>query len=882
MKAHYPSQDDHSYFSFSNWIIPIILAVILVVISQFNFALFHMLSEFFAIVIAVLMSVVVWQMYPFSKNNFLMFLGAGYFWIGVLDLVHAFSYKGITILPNVNIGTSSQLWIVTRYLEALLLLSAPWFLSHRLNRIKVFVVYGLAAVTATGLILFTDLFPQTFVEGHGLTTFKVISEYIIMIMLFSAMVYLKKSEALIDRRIVNVMVVSIMLTICAELAFTFYVDVFGISNLVGHIFKLFSYWLIFTAMVRTTLKDPFRIMSKTASTYDAVPDATIVVDDEGIIHQANQAACKRAGLKSNDLVGRDNHAIFHDSDIDKQACPICQAIASNKTIDSYELYIGRVDKWYDISLSRIIGASEHDGAVEVIRDITQRKTAEQKATELDILKNSIVENLPNMLFVKDAEDHTYVEWNKAAEELTGVLKEDILGKSDFDFWDEKEAQYFIDKDKEVIRGGRLLEIEKEPITTKYKGTRLLNTKKIPIYNNKGKAQYLLGISEDITDKLKTEEMLRRSQKMEAVGQMSGGIAHDFNNQLGVILGYAELLSEQSLSEQQLKWIEAVQGAANRCADLTRQLLIFSREADTDSHNLNINQLVDELKLMIQRTLTPEIEVTYYLDEQLWDVTINGGEFKDALLNLVLNARDAMPNGGSLTIETSNSVISEAASAVLSHIDAGEYVQITITDSGTGMTEEVYEHVFEPFFTTKEVGAGTGLGLSMVYGFVHRYGGDIVLKTAPGEGASFRIYLPRAEAAGERQEIQQVQESCPTGNETILVVDDETALLVFAEQILKSWGYTVHTAGSAHDALAILQQTKVDLLFTDVVMPGDISGYELGTRALQLQPDLKILITSGYAEKFRHHEQYAEINFELIAKPYNRMVLAKKIRQLLDS
>ena len=872
----------NEYFGLSAWVIPLGLAILLVVTSFVDFLLFHTLAELFAIIIAILMCVVAWQMYPFTKNNFLMFLGAGYFWIASLDLVHTLSYKGISILPGVEIGTSTQFWIITRYFEAMLLVSAPWFLTHHLNRKNIFTFFGVSAISVIFIILTTDLFPITYIENQGLTPFKVVSEYIIIAILVAAIIYLKKRENLLDKKIVNVMVVSIALTIGAELAFTFYVDVYGLSNLVGHIFKLFSFWLIFMAMVKTTLKEPFHVMSRGASTYDAIPDATIVVDENGIIRQANNAACNLSKFNCDELVGKNNHELFHPKNVEIENCLVCQAIIENVELRGIELQVDEAGNWFDYSLSRITGASDLNGTVEVIRDITQRKKAEDKVKELDILKNSIVENLPNMIFVKDTHDHRYVEWNKAAEELTGLLKEEMLGNNDFDFWPKEQAQSFIDKDKEVIANKKLFDIPEEPLTTKYNGTRILHTRKIPIFDELGHATYLLGISEDITEKLKIEEMLSRSQKMEAVGQMSGGIAHDFNNQMAVILGYSDLLLDQALPEAQLKWIKEVQIAAQRCADLTQQLLVFSRNGDLDKEVANLNTIISGMKVMIQRSITPEVDVKYFLTEGLWDTEFNTGACQDALLNIILNARDAMPDGGSLIIETTNIILNNKSIAALPNISAGEYVQVMISDSGKGMSQEIYEHVFEPFFTTKDVGKGTGLGLSMVYGFVHRYGGDIILETKPGEGATFRIYFPRS----LKQNIDKVEDSSgddfyPKGSESILIVDDEEALLVYAEQILKDWGYEVYLAKNATEAISVLENSAVDLLFTDVVMPGNVNGYALAEKAVKIKPNLKILITSGFAEKFGDNEMYAKNAFNFISKPYNRKDLAEKLRELLD-
>lgn len=869
-----------SYFNFSSWFLPICIATFLAAISFFNFLFFHTLAEFFAITIAILTFVIAWQMYPFTRNNYLMYLGAGYFWIGILDLMHTLNYKGMNLFSDGGANTAVQIWIGTRYLEALLLVSAPWFLKHTFNRLNGFIFFGLG----TFCILISvkmGIFPEGFIEGSGLTSFKIYSEYLIIFILACSIYYLIKQKSLLDPNIVIAIVVSIVFTMAAELAFTFYVSVYGISNIAGHLFKIFSFWLIFMAVIRTTLKEPFLAMSRGANTYDAVPDATVVVDENGIIRQVNHKAQSLLEEKEEMLIGKENHGLFHPKNLAVENCPVCQAIVNNQELTGLELEFDGTGRWFDYSLSHITGASGISGTVEVVRDITLRKTAEDKINELDLLKNSIVETMPLVLFVKNAEDHSYVEWNKAAEKLTGVTKEEMLGKNDFDFWTKEQAELFIDKDNEVINSGKLFDIAEEQITTKQKGVRTLHTIKIPIFDKKGKAKYLLGISEDITDKLKTEAMLNRSQKMDAVGQMSGGIAHDFNNQLAVILGYTDLLSEQQLSDSQSKWISAVHAAASHCADLTQQLLIFSRSGEVNKINVNINKILSDMDTVIKRTLTPSINIEYFKADDLWQTEINSSGCSDVILNLVLNARDAMPNGGAVTIETSNIILNESNTSALPNITAGEYVQFMINDSGVGMSQDICEHVFEPFYTTKDVGEGTGLGLSMVYGFVRRYGGDISLETEQGKGSTFRVYLPRSDKLTSKTDEEEKLTSYLKGHESILLVDDEEALLIYAEELLKGLGYKVFCAKNAEEALRVLESSKIDLVFTDVVMPGGMSGYALAEKVVQKFPHLKILITSGYADKAAGNEEFAKYGFKLIPKPYNRGDLAKTLRELLD-
>ncbi|MCW8825251.1 MAG: bacteriohemerythrin [Gammaproteobacteria bacterium] len=387
---------------------------------------------------------------------------------------------------------------------------------------------------------------------------------------------------------------------------------------------------------------------------------------------------------------------------------------------------------------------------------------------------------------------------------------------------------------------------------------------------------------DITERMLAEEGLRRAKKMDAIGQLSGGIAHDFNNILGVILGNLELMERQvGLNEKTHKRISSMKKASRRAADLTKQLLSFSRNKSGEFAVCDINKLIIGMDNLITRSLTPEIEVKSHFDDELWRTEIDPGEFEDALLNLCINARDAIGGHGYLTIETNNTVLdSEYCSKNIGAIP-GDYVELSVIDSGAGITPEQMEHIFEPFYTTKDQGKGTGLGLSMVFGFVKRAGGHIRCSSEVGVGTTFRIYLPRSlrDVVLIRTEKQDM--SLPHGTETILIVDDDSGILELAKELLESQGYYVLTAGSGGQALQILTAEKnIDLLFSDVVMPGGINGYELAEKAKLIQPEIKILLTSGYTKKGAVTNSQLRFAASLLNKPYSLMELSQRIRLIL--
>ncbi|NOR51732.1 MAG: DUF3365 domain-containing protein, partial [Gammaproteobacteria bacterium] len=389
---------------------------------------------------------------------------------------------------------------------------------------------------------------------------------------------------------------------------------------------------------------------------------------------------------------------------------------------------------------------------------------------------------------------------------------------------------------------------------------------------------------DITERMHVEEVLRRSQKMDAIGQLTGGIAHDFNNILAIILGNLDLLERQMTADDKaLKRMGSMRKAGQRATDLTKQLLSFSRDQVAETSITDINQLIREMESLIARSVTPEVEVANQFADELWHTRIDSGDFEDSLINLIINARDAMAGHGHLTIETRNATLDATYCDLNPGVGPGEYVELTVSDNGEGIPRDKQERIFEPFYTTKTKGKGTGLGLAMVFGFVKRSGGHIKCYSEVGVGTTFHLYLPRAE--GEAQySVQSGKQSepLPRGTETILVVDDEPGLVELAKESLEVLGYRVRTAGDGSQALECLaQEPKIDLLFSDVVMPGGLNGYELAKQATAIQPELKVQLTSGYTSKATAKNGYTNFNAKLLTKPYAQSELANRVREILD-
>ncbi len=388
---------------------------------------------------------------------------------------------------------------------------------------------------------------------------------------------------------------------------------------------------------------------------------------------------------------------------------------------------------------------------------------------------------------------------------------------------------------------------------------------------------------DVTVQKKMETQLRQSQRLEAVGQMTGGVAHDFNNLLTVILGNAELLEDALANDPELyNLAEITKTAAEKGAELTARLLAFSRRQALDPKVVDINRLVSNIEALIRRAIGKHIEITTILESNIWNAMVDGPQFESAILNLAVNARDAMPNGGHLTIETSNVSLDHVLIDAQYDIAPGEYVLISVSDTGTGMDEKTRLQAFEPFFTTKDVGKGSGLGLSMVYGLVKQSKGYIRIYSELGYGTTVKIYLPKVNADASRLARKVDPDGVPTGYERILVVEDEPTVRKQVSAQLQALGYQVVVAADGIEALEILgQRADFDLLFTDVVMPRGINGPKLAEEAKRLHPDLPVLFTSGYTENSVVHYGRLDSNVNLLNKPYRRRELALKVRAILD-
>ena len=524
---------------------------------------------------------------------------------------------------------------------------------------------------------------------------------------------------------------------------------------------------------------------------------------------------------------------------------------------------------------------EPEKLVIVNRNITERKRAEEALRRSETDFRSVVEDAPYGIYRANLMGR-FTQVNPALVRLLGYEQEQELMKQDLAtdvFRHSDEYRRLTDL---LVRTEEIRDMEMEwkkqdgtPITVRCSGRRVKDENGVP--------SYFEVFAEDVTEKRVLEKQLRMAQKMEAIGRLSGGIAHDFNNLLGVIIGYSSVLKKSLSSDGVLsEHASEIEKAGQRAASLTKQLLAFSRQQVLTPAVLSLNTLVSDMEKMLPRLLGEDIEVSLLLAPDLGNVKADQSQIEQVIINLAVNARDAMPTGGSLKIETTNAELDQAYTRNHPGSRIGRYVMLAVTDTGIGMDPETLAHIFEPFFTTKELGKGTGLGLATVYGIIKQSNGYIWVDSAPGNGASFQIYLPLHEGHVASQQSRVDPAEKLGGSENILLVEDAEPLRKLAQTFLEGGGFRVLSATSGKDALEVAGRFEgtFDLLLTDVVMPG-MNGRALAEQLQPRQPGMKVLYMSGYTDSFIAGHGVLEPETHLLHKPFTKEVLLHKVREVLD-
>jgi PAS domain S-box-containing protein len=515
---------------------------------------------------------------------------------------------------------------------------------------------------------------------------------------------------------------------------------------------------------------------------------------------------------------------------------------------------GRIVKWFGSAI-----------------DVHDRKLAEQKIYELAARQTTILESITDAFYTVDNDWRvTYV--NSEMERVVRMRRDELIGKG---LWDSFPAGVGTPFEREMRRAMT----EKRPLSIQGYVTTMKMWVDIRVYPSPdGLSVYF----RDVTEQRELENRLRQSQRLEAVGQLTGGVAHDFNNLLTVIMGNAETLVASLDHDPKLRALaELTALAAERGAELTQRLLAFARKQTLTPKAIDVDELLAGMNDLLARALGEQVEIELVRASGLWHPFVDAAQLESAILNLCINARDAMPGGGRLTIETANVTLDETYARNADEVTAGQYVMIAVSDTGTGMPPEVAARAFEPFFTTKEVGKGTGLGLSMVHGFVKQSRGHVKIYSEAGQGTTVKLYLPKASDSDETATPSQATlQRVEGGSERILLVEDDAQVREHVAGQLRDLGYEVVAVAAAAAALAALEQRTFDLLFTDIVMPGGMNGRQLADQAHERWPHLRVLYSSGYTDNAIVHHGRLDQGVHLLSKPYRRSELAAKLRQVL--
>ena len=649
------------------------------------------------------------------------------------------------------------------------------------------------------------------------------------------------------------------------------------------LFKRFEYHLEQVMAERELVEDAltqsearFRKLVENSS------DIVLILDAAGYVIYCSESIQKTLGYDTDDLLGERILTRIHPADL-QAADERFQRVQQWHELGQIEFRIQNAyGQWVYLEAiaSNLLDNPAIAGIVVNLRDTTARNKTEKR---LRLFESAVTNTTDAVMLVEGFNKPKITYVNQAFVQIMGYEPAEVLGRSPAILLDQEHGSL---ENKQFLKALQTHSAtELEVINIKKNGSTVwISESMTPIFTRDGTFSHWVSIKRDISQRKELEEQFLQSQKMEAVGRLAGGIAHDFNNLLTVMLSYSNLLSRMPLEKKQRKYIAMIQDASEQAAELTQQLLAFSRKQYQERTLLDLNEVIADMKRLLDRLIGENIQIKLNLQKEIYPIEANVNQLKQVIMNLVVNARDAMPNGGEILIHTATVQLYDHYQDGLANLSKGQYVTLSIKDSGGGIDQQVLPHIFEPFFTTKAERKGTGLGLSTVYGIVTNSGGDIQVHSNIDEGTIFTIYLPKSDRLHE-----EVTAALPLNhirtvdNETILLVEDNEQVRELASDCLVESGYTVLVARDGREALTLFREyaEPVNLLLTDVMMP-NVNGRQLARELLEQQPDLCILYMSGYTDQLVTEENLTEDEAVLLLKPFTPHQLIAKVREVLDT
>lgn len=872
------------------------------VIEISPYLVFHNVAEFFSVMVSFSIFGLGWYAYDQSKDKHSLFLGVVFLAIGMMDFMHTIGYAGMPPLITANSpNKASQFWIAVRFFGAISFLASVFVATDSSSRLlsKPLLMAGAlstSAIVFIAVIFFPDHIPATFVQGVGLTPFKNFAEYIIVILLIVATVLYWKRMKRTGDRICFYYLAAFLLCILSELVFTLYKSAFDTYNMLGHIYKTVAFMIIYKGIFVTAVRKPYEKLlvsteelranrNMSSNIMNSIPQAIFWKDRNCNYLGCNQVFTSQAGISDPD-------AIIGRSDFD---LPWSREETEGYRADDREVMESGVAKfhiierqsqadgsviWLDTTKIPLTDSQGNiTGVLGVYEDITARRQAEEELKETLIFNQQIIDGAREGIIVYDRELR-YRVWNPFMEQLSGLPAKDVLGKTPLEVFPFLKEVGVMERLNRVI-GGEVAEPLEFPFDLPDAGKfGWCSDSSAPMLNSGGEIIGVIATVRDTTENRKTEEQLRQSQKMEALGQLAGGVAHDFNNMLQVIMGYSTLL-KMDATPGQCEKLSEVLAASERAAELTSGLLSYSRKQVFKIEATELGLLIGGVEKFLRRILGEDISLSVQRAAVPLPVAVDRAHIQQVFINLATNARDAMPSGGVLSLTMEQIEMGKDFVQMHGFGVPGQYALVTVSDTGSGIAKEHLQKIFEPFFTTKGIGSGTGLGLSIVYGIITQHNGYINCYSEEGEGTIFRIYLPLC------QEIQPSlePESSLAGYEksclTVLLAEDDTAVRTITRTVLELHGCSVLEASNGKEAIKLFRehQEEINIVLLDALMP-ELNGSEALEAIRAIKPDTKALFMSGYAREIISGKMVIPEDAGFINKPVLPAKLIETIKLIV--